>query len=557
MAITLLTFVAEIGGVALALQLVTSRQRPADRAVDRAPGLADPVAGASSARSRTCSGSSALHWWSSPWRCGSSARTGPRSPSRRSPSRSPGTRQWRTWAYYAVALFGAAMTPYEVFFFSSGGVEEQWTAKDIGTMRANVFIGFPLGGLLSLAIAGCAWLVLGPLWIEVDTLGQVALPVAEALGQDRARRRPGRLRRRHLRCRLRDRAVVGYSIAQYFGAQWGKYVRAAGAALFHLIVLLATLLAIAVLMTTVDPILVTEVSVVFSAVALPLTYFPILVVANDRDYMGERHQRPDREHPRHHLPRRHLRGRRRCHTPDDLDEDGPVSQRQEEVSEQLENRLTQKLDGALHLLDRQLLDCNGEMLGKADDIELLDTPEGLTITAVLTGPAALLDRLGGRLGATLTSRYRRLRISEPHRDRPWRIDFADVDRLDSAIHLRAPREGLVRRDREEHRLGRLTGMDVYVADGPEPARIGRVLDARFSPGPGGRLVLDSLIVGRGRPGSLLGYDRRRAQGPWLIRILIRRLHRHTVLAAAATSRFMWDRAEVNLDTRRQEHPATL
>jgi Mn2+/Fe2+ NRAMP family transporter len=27
--------------------------------------------------------------------------------------------------------------------------------------------------------------------------------------------------------------------------------------------------------------------VVFSAVALPLTYFPILVVANDPDYMGE------------------------------------------------------------------------------------------------------------------------------------------------------------------------------------------------------------------------------------------------------------------------------
>jgi Mn2+/Fe2+ NRAMP family transporter len=42
-----------------------------------------------------------------------------------------------------------------------------------------------------------------------------------------------------------------------------------------------------VLMTGVDPILVTELSVVFSAVALPLTYFPILVVANDRDYMGD------------------------------------------------------------------------------------------------------------------------------------------------------------------------------------------------------------------------------------------------------------------------------
>jgi manganese transport protein len=43
---------------------------------------------------------------------------------------------------------------------------------------------------------------------------------------------------------------------------------------------------VSVLLTTVDPVKVTEYSVVFSAVALPLTYFPILVVANDPDYMG-------------------------------------------------------------------------------------------------------------------------------------------------------------------------------------------------------------------------------------------------------------------------------
>jgi Mn2+/Fe2+ NRAMP family transporter len=53
------------------------------------------------------------------------------------------------------------------------------------------------------------------------------------------------------------------------------------------VLVVVTLLATAVLATGVDPILVTEVSVVFSAVALPLTYFPILVVANDPDYMGE------------------------------------------------------------------------------------------------------------------------------------------------------------------------------------------------------------------------------------------------------------------------------
>jgi Mn2+/Fe2+ NRAMP family transporter len=41
-----------------------------------------------------------------------------------------------------------------------------------------------------------------------------------------------------------------------------------------------------VLFTGIDPIMVTEYSVVFSAIALPLTYLPILIVANDSQYMG-------------------------------------------------------------------------------------------------------------------------------------------------------------------------------------------------------------------------------------------------------------------------------
>lgn len=40
-----------------------------------------------------------------------------------------------------------------------------------------------------------------------------------------------------------------------------------------------------IVVTGVDPILVTELSVIFSVVALPLTYVPILLVANDRAYM--------------------------------------------------------------------------------------------------------------------------------------------------------------------------------------------------------------------------------------------------------------------------------
>ena len=92
---------------------------------------------------------------------------------------STGTEKVSTYWFYAVALFGAAMTPYEVFFFSSGAVEEGWTVKDLAQSRANVLVGFPLGGVLSLAIAGCAAVVLLPQLIAVTALSQVMLPVAE------------------------------------------------------------------------------------------------------------------------------------------------------------------------------------------------------------------------------------------------------------------------------------------------------------------------------------------------------------------------------------------
>ena len=219
--------------------------------------------------------------------------------------------------------------------------------------------------------------------------------------------------------------------------------------------------------------------------------------------------------------------------------------------ERRENRLEGPIDGALHLLDRQLIDCDGALLGKVDDVELTQVGDVLAITAVLTGPAALLSRLGGRLGGALVEKWGQLRPAEPDRTRPWRIAIEDVDRLDSALHLSVRRGGVLRRDREGHRLARLTGMAVL---GPGDEQLGRVLDARFEPGDDGSLVLCSLIVGRGRPGSLLGYDRRGDQGPWLVRTVVRRLHRHTVIVGAEAADISWTDSTVRLRERPSEPP---
>ena len=198
----------------------------------------------------------------------------------------PATEGTPTYLYYAVALFGAAMTPYEVFFFSSGGIEEKWTAKDIPVMRSNVFVGFPLGGLISLAIAATSMLVLGSSGIDVESLGQVALPVVVALGKVGLIFALVGFFAATFGAACETGLSVGYSISQYFGWQWGKFVAPRRAARFHVVMLIATIMAVGVLLTTAHPIKVTEDSVVFSAVALPLTYLPILVVANDTRYMG-------------------------------------------------------------------------------------------------------------------------------------------------------------------------------------------------------------------------------------------------------------------------------
>jgi Mn2+/Fe2+ NRAMP family transporter len=192
-----------------------------------------------------------------------------------------------TYWYYAVALFGAAMTPYEVFFFSSGAIEEKWKPKDLAQSRVNVLVGFPLGGLLSIAIVACATIVLLPKGIAVDSLYETALPIAQAAGKIGLIVVILGFVAATFGAALEVTLSSGYTLAQFFGWPWGKYRKPAQAARFHLVMIVSLIVGVGILLTGVDPVQVTEFSVVFSAIALPLTYLPILIVANDPRYMGK------------------------------------------------------------------------------------------------------------------------------------------------------------------------------------------------------------------------------------------------------------------------------
>jgi Mn2+/Fe2+ NRAMP family transporter len=188
--------------------------------------------------------------------------------------------------YFAVGLLGAAMTPYEVYFYSSGGIEDEWTEKDLGLNRANAMIGYGLGGFLSFALMIVGGALFLPKGIDPETLGSIALGAQLPLGEIGL-----------LLALIGILFAVGgasidtlfagaYNFAQFFGWEWGRYRSPAGAPRFTLGWMVLFVLALGIVMTGVDPVQLTEYAVIFSVVALPLTYLPILLVANDRAYMG-------------------------------------------------------------------------------------------------------------------------------------------------------------------------------------------------------------------------------------------------------------------------------
>lgn len=193
-----------------------------------------------------------------------------------------------TYAFFAISLLGAAMTPYEVFFFSSGAVEEHWTRRDLLINRANAMVGFPLGGALTLVLMALAAIYFEPRNISVGHLSQAALPVGLSLGKVGLVIVMIGMFAAISSAALETSLSAGYTVSQYFGWQWGKFVKPKEASRFHAVVLLSIMVALAVALTTVDPFKVTEMSLVLAAAALPLTYFPILVVANDPIYMGNK-----------------------------------------------------------------------------------------------------------------------------------------------------------------------------------------------------------------------------------------------------------------------------
>lgn len=96
------------------------------------------------------------------------------------------------------------------------------------------------------------------------------------------------------------------------------------------------------------------------------------------------------------------------------------------------------LDAQLELMDRQVVDDDGRLVAKVDDVEIEQREDGrIVVTGLLTGPGALGPRLGGALGSLGTAAWSRL--SGRSAEEPQRIDITDVADVATVVKLHISR----------------------------------------------------------------------------------------------------------------------
>ncbi|MEH1833692.1 MAG: Nramp family divalent metal transporter [Nostoc sp.] len=191
------------------------------------------------------------------------------------------------YLFLAVGILGAIISPYLFYFYSSGAVEDKWDEEHIGVNRAIAGLGMGFGSVVSLGVLIVATLVLKPRGIQVDSYEQAALMLTEPLGYWGFILFAASLGIACFGAALEVSLDTAYDVAQAFGWNWGESLKAKDAARFSLIYTVFVFLASLLMVFGIDPLQLTLFSMAITAVILPPVIIPFLVLMNDESYVGK------------------------------------------------------------------------------------------------------------------------------------------------------------------------------------------------------------------------------------------------------------------------------
>ena len=199
----------------------------------------------------------------------------------------PGHEPARYW-FLAVSILGASVSPYLFYFYSAGAVEDEWDEDYLAVNRVTAGLGMCFGGVLAATVVVVAAMVFLPRGIQIERYEQVALLLTDPLGRWGFILFVATLAVTCLGATLEISLTMAYLVAQGFGWHWSESLEPHEAARFSLVYTLVIPLAASLMLVGIDPLKLTNFSMALTAVSLPVTVVPMLVLMNDPHYVGER-----------------------------------------------------------------------------------------------------------------------------------------------------------------------------------------------------------------------------------------------------------------------------
>ena len=191
------------------------------------------------------------------------------------------------YAFLAVSIVGATVSPYLLNFYSSGAIEEKWTEPDLWINRATSYLGMGFGSIVSMGVLVTAAVVLGPLQIRVDSYEQAALMFVPVFGHWAVTLFACALGVGCFGAAIEITLNAGYVLAQSFGWPWGVDKPRRDAARFCAAFTTVLLLSLVIGLLGFDPLQMTLISVALTVVIMPLVVLPFLVLMNDEQFVKQ------------------------------------------------------------------------------------------------------------------------------------------------------------------------------------------------------------------------------------------------------------------------------
>lgn len=189
------------------------------------------------------------------------------------------------YAFLAVSIVGATVSPYLLNFYSSGAIEEKWSESDLWINRVTAFVGMGFGAIVSMGVLVTSAIVFGPGHIHIESYEQAAqmlVPVFGSMGVTLFALALG------IGCfgaAVEIALNTGYVLGQSFGWTWGIEKPRRTTARFTAAFSVMLLLAVCVGVLGFDPLQMTLMAVALTVVIAPVIVLPFLVLMNEERYV--------------------------------------------------------------------------------------------------------------------------------------------------------------------------------------------------------------------------------------------------------------------------------